>query len=113
VIAIAALAFTLAGIHVGSDRVIPVGYELSALAVTMGTSPGFTDRYPSFFHGQNVDITHVPAGIYDLVHRVNANLQLRELRYENDAASVRLRLSWIDGRPVVKLLRSCPASTVC
>ena len=35
-------------------------------ASTMGTSPGYTDRYPAFFHGQNVDITGVPAGIYDL-----------------------------------------------
>ena len=28
----------------------------------MGTTPGYTDRYPAFFHGQNVDITNVPPG---------------------------------------------------
>ena len=47
-----------------------------------GTSVGFTDRYPAFFHGQNVEITHVPPGDYVLVHRANPNLYLRELRYE-------------------------------
>ena len=81
--------------------------------VLMGTTPGYTDRYPAFFHGQNVDITGVPAGIYDVLHRVNAGMLLRELRYDNNAASVRIRLSWIAGRPSVKLLRSCPATATC
>jgi len=77
----------------------------------MGTTPGYTDRYPAFFHGQNVDISHVPAGIYDLVHRVNANMLLHELRYDNDIASVRIRLAWARGVPRVTLLRSCRAAT--
>jgi lysyl oxidase/WD40 repeat protein len=88
-------------------------YRPEATHVTMGTSPGFTDRYPAFFHGQNVDITGVPAGVYDLMHRVNASMQLHELRYENDAASVRLRLSWHDGTPNVRVLRSCQSSATC
>ena len=79
----------------------------------MGTSPGYTDRYPAFFHGQNVAITNVPAGIYDLSHRVNANLKLRELRYENDAASVRVKLSWHLGVPHVRVLRRCQTSATC
>jgi hypothetical protein len=49
--------------------------------------------------------------VYDLVHRVNASLGLRELRYDNDTASVRVRLTWSDGVPRVKLLRSCYAAT--
>jgi hypothetical protein len=88
-------------------------YHPEATHVTMGTSPGFTDRYPAFFHGQNVDITGVPAGVYDLMHRVNASMQLHELRYENDAASVRLRLSWRDDTPNVRVLRSCQSSATC
>ena len=31
-------------------------YDPQATSVTMGTTPGYTDRYPAFFHGQNVDI---------------------------------------------------------
>ena len=42
-------------------------YHPDATHVLMGTTPGYTDRYPAFFHGQNVDVTGVPAGIYDLV----------------------------------------------
>ena len=86
-------------------------FDPSALRVVMGTTPGYTDRYPAFFHGQNVDISHVPAGIYDLVHRVNANMLIHELRYDNDIASVRLRLAWTHGVPHVTVLRSCRAAS--
>jgi hypothetical protein len=79
----------------------------------MGTTPGYTDRYPAFFHGQNVDITGVPAGIYDLVHRVNKSMLLRELRYDNNVASVRVRLRWVAEAPKVTVLLSCTASATC
>jgi hypothetical protein len=79
----------------------------------MGTTPGYADRYPAFFHGQNVDLTKVPAGVYDLTHRVNATMKLRERRYDNDAASARLRLTWRGGYPSVRVLRSCPATVNC
>jgi hypothetical protein len=79
----------------------------------MGTTPGYTDRYPAFFHGQNVDVTGMPAGIYNLVHRVNASMLLHELRYDNDAASVRIRLRWVAGTPKVSVLRSCTAGASC
>jgi lysyl oxidase/WD40 repeat protein len=84
-----------------------------AAHVLQGTSLGYTDRYPGFFHGQNVDITAVPTGTYVLVHRVNANLLLEELRYDNDAASVRIRLTWRGGVPSVRVLRSCPDTATC
>jgi hypothetical protein len=86
-------------------------FHPAATRVVMGTTPGFTDRYPAFFHGQNVDVTGVPPGVYDLVHRVNASLGLRELRYDNDTASVRLRLTRHRGVPSVSVLRSCRAAT--
>ena len=88
-------------------------YNPQARRVVEGTSVGYTDRYPAFFHGQNDDITEVPAGVYDLVHRVNEGLGLHELRYENDAASVRIRLTWRGGVPRVTLLRSCQATSRC
>jgi Lysyl oxidase len=84
-----------------------------ATYVLEGTSRGYTDRYPAFFHGQNVDITRVPPGIYVLVHRANPNLLLHELRYENDAASVRIRIGRQLGRPTVIVLRRCDASASC
>jgi hypothetical protein len=88
-------------------------FNPEATPVLMGTTPGYTDRYPAFFHGQNIDITGVPAGIYVLTHRVNASMQLRELRYDNDAASVRIRLDRRKGYPSVRVLRTCPATATC
>jgi hypothetical protein len=88
-------------------------FHPEATHVLMGTTPGYTDRYPAFFHGQNIDITGVPNGIYVLTHRVNASMQLRELRYDNDAASVRVRLVWRAGYPRVRILRRCPATAIC
>jgi hypothetical protein len=84
--------------------------------VEQGSSPGYMDRYGAFFHGQDVDITAIPAGVYVLVHRTNATRLLRETRYSNDTASVRLRLTWPAGRaalPRVTVLRRCPASEFC
>jgi hypothetical protein len=88
-------------------------YHPEATRVVEGTSLGFTDRYPAFFHGQNVEITHVPAGVYVLVHRTNPQMLLQELRYENDAASVRLRLTWRRGTPRVQVLRVCQSTATC
>jgi hypothetical protein len=88
-------------------------FHPEATHVLMGTTPGYTDRYPAFFHGQNINITGVPNGIYVLTHRVNASMQLRELRYDNDAASVRVRLTWRAGYPTVRVLRKCPATATC
>ena len=77
------------------------------------TTPGYTDRYPAFFHGQNIDITGVPNGTYVLTHRVNASMQLRELRYDNDAASVLLSLHWQNGMPYLRVLAQCEDSARC
>jgi hypothetical protein len=88
-------------------------YNPDARSVVQGTSVGYTDRYPAFFHGQAVSITGVPAGDYVVVHRANPNLGLHELRYENNAASVRIRLTWPNGVPSVRVLRRCAASASC
>jgi Lysyl oxidase/WD40-like Beta Propeller Repeat len=91
-------------------------FEPGALAVQQGTSVGYTDRYPAYFHGQNLDVTRVPAGTYVLVHRTNPDLALSELRYENNAASLLVRFSWPHGRghrPAIRVLRTCPDSEWC
>ena len=46
--------------------------------VEQGSSLGYVDRYPAFFHGQDIDVTRVPAGIYVLVHRANPTRRVRE-----------------------------------
>ena len=88
-------------------------HEPGATGVEGGTSIGFSDRYHSGLDGQNVDITHVPAGEYVLAHRTNTRLLLKELRYTNNAASVRIRLSRPHGRPTVRVLRVCADSDRC
>jgi Lysyl oxidase len=91
-------------------------FETGRISVEMGTSIGYTDRYPGHFHGQSLDLLGVPAGEYVLVHRVNASRLIRELRYDNNAASLRLRIGWPHGphrAPSVRVLRSCPGSERC
>jgi hypothetical protein len=84
-----------------------------ALSVEQGTSIGFTDLYPAHFHGQNLELRGVPAGIYALVHRANPTQQLEEIDYTNNDASLRVRLSWVGGSPRVVTLRACEGSARC
>jgi hypothetical protein len=78
-----------------------------ARAVEEGASVGYTDRYPAFFHGQQLDITQVKAGRYWLVHRANEDFHLRESSYGDDAASLLVRITWRSGAPIVTPLRAC------
>ena len=81
-----------------------------------GISVGWGDDYDPHLEGQQIDVTGLRAGAYVLVHRVNPERRLRELRYDNNDASVRLRLTWPGGRnapPRVKVLRRCPGRASC
>jgi Lysyl oxidase/WD40-like Beta Propeller Repeat len=85
-------------------------FDPRATSVEEGASVGYTDRYPAFFHGQQLDVTHVAPGRYWLVHRANQGLGLREERYDNDVASLLVRITWPGGRhapPRVTPLRAC------
>lgn len=85
-------------------------FESKARAVEEGSSVGYTDRYPAYFHGQSLDITHVPAGRYWLVHRANADFHLRERSYADNAASLLVRIAWPGGHgaaPTISTLRRC------
>ena len=84
-----------------------------ALSVEQGTSIGFTDLYPPHFHGQNLELRGLPAGVYLLVHRANPTQQLEEVDYGNNDASLRIRLSWRGGMPHVATLRTCQSSADC
>ena len=79
------------------------------LSVFEGTSVRYVDIYPPEFHGQWIDVTGIRDGVYDLVHRVNPELALRELSYTNDAASARILLRGLS----VRVLKSCPGSAEC
>ena len=84
--------------------------------VEQGSSVGFTDRYPANYHGQNVDLTGLPARTYWLVHVANPFGGIRELTRANDKASVLIRLSWPHGQahtPVADVLRICEAAERC
>jgi len=87
-----------------------------ARTVDEGTSVGYTDRYPGFFHGQDIDITHLDPGLYVLVHRANPERRLREVRYSNNEASLLIRLTRASpktGLPDVRVLSRCPGSDWC
>ena len=78
-----------------------------ARKVVEGASVGYTDRSPAFFHGQQLDINGLTAGRYWLVHRANEDFHLRESRYDDNVASVLIRLTWRGGTPSVVPLRVC------
>ena len=85
-------------------------YEPGATSVAMAISVGYGDDYHAYLEGQSLDVTGLAAGQYELVHRVNADHRLREQRYDNNAASVRFRLSWPGGRgerPRARVLEHC------
>jgi hypothetical protein len=67
------------------------------LVLRQGLSPGFGDDYVPRLEGQHVDVTDVPEGRYRLVHRVNADLALRESDYTNNSASVVVVLERVGG----------------
>jgi hypothetical protein len=81
--------------------------------VTQGISVGFGDAYAPNLEGQYLPLNGLRAGRYVLVHRVNAGRGLREQRFDNNAASVLIRLRWRRGVPHVSLLARCPHSAKC
>jgi hypothetical protein len=82
-------------------------------AVREGISVGYGDFYAAHLEFQDLPLDGLRAGRYVLVHRVNADRRLREMRYDNDAASVLLSLRWRKGVPQVGVLASCPESARC
>jgi hypothetical protein len=83
------------------------------LQVSEGISVGYGDDYAPNLEGQLVGLSGLPRGRYVLTHEVNPSHRLRELRYDNNAASLLLSLHWVRGQPSVRVLASCDHSADC
>jgi hypothetical protein len=83
------------------------------LSVTEGISVGYGDDYAANLEGQLIGLTGLPGGRYVLTHQVNPARRLRELRYDNNAASLLLSVHWVRGVPSVRVLASCDHSADC
>jgi glucose/arabinose dehydrogenase len=81
--------------------------------VVEGISVGYGDTYAANLEYQELPLDGLPDGRYVLVHRVNEDQSLKELTYANNAASLLLDLRWRDGRPLVRVLASCPDTDRC
>jgi len=81
----------------------------AARFIREGISPGFGDDYVPAKEGQYVDVTHVAQGRYVLVHRANAERELRESSHANNAASVLLELRGLR----VRVIARCPRTASC
>jgi Lysyl oxidase len=81
-----------------------------------GIAVGWGDIYIPAKEGQAIDISGVPPGDYDLVHRFNAGRLLREADYSNDDSSLRIRLlppPAASGLPTVEVLETCETGIHC
>jgi Lysyl oxidase len=83
------------------------------LGVREGISVGYGDDYVANLEGQYLRLNGLRAGRYVLVHRVNADHSLREVSYDNNAASDLLRLRWRNGVPRIEILAVCPTTARC
>jgi Lysyl oxidase len=92
----------------------------SALAVTEGISVGWGDPYDPLKEGQDIPIdqSSVPAGDYNLVHRVNENTDgtpgpVLEQSFADNVASAWVRITWSNGMPAIAVLKSCTSTASC
>jgi hypothetical protein len=84
--------------------------------VREGISVGYGDNYLPHLEGQYLDITGLPAGRYELVHRVNGDRAIRESNYGNNAASIIIGIRWPRGMnqaPRIDVLRRCGHGVRC
>lgn len=79
------------------------------LSIREGISVGYYDDYNPLLEGQSFDVTDLEPGRYVLVHRVNADGDLRERSLDNNAASVLLELS----PGSVRVVARCPDTAEC
>ena len=95
-----------------------------ALELTEGISAGFADDYQSFHNGaplegQELELTRLKPGKYQLINRTNAAGRYREVTKANDASSVLFKLTWPkhDTRhtkpPKLTIVRRCPGKAKC
>jgi hypothetical protein len=86
------------------------------LSLRQGISVGYGDIYRPNLEGQSFDITGLPEGEYVLSQHVNAEQSLLETDYANNAASIRIRLTWPlgeEGMPGMETIARCPGTLDC
>jgi hypothetical protein len=83
--------------------------------VSEGIGAGGSDTYLGYLEGQYLllDPATTPAGDYLLVNRVNPTGALSEANGSDNAASVRLALTWSNGTPGMTITNRCAASIDC
>jgi lysyl oxidase len=87
-----------------------------ALRLLEGIAVGWGDIYIPAKEGQAIDISGIPPGDYDLVHRVNVGRLLHEADYSNDDSSMRISLlppAAPNGLPGVVVLKTCETGIQC
>ena len=85
-------------------------------SIREGISVGWGDNYVAHLEGQELELTSLEPGRYTLVHRVNADRDLRELDYTDNVASTAIDLSWPRGRkqpPRIDVVGRCPGTATC
>lgn len=87
--------------------------QTGLLRIREGISVGYGDDYDPFLEYQDLPLTGLADGRYVLVHRVNADGRLREISQDNNAASLLLDLRWNTGKPMIRILASCPDTDRC
>jgi hypothetical protein len=90
--------------------------DRSLVSLREGISTGYGDDYQPNLEGQSFDVTGLAAGEYVLTHVVNPGRRLRESDYDNNAASLRISLTWPQGTvapPTVATVAACPGSATC
>jgi lysyl oxidase len=83
------------------------------LRIREGISVGYGDDYKPSLEGQYLVIDGLATGRYLLVHRVNEERRLRELRVGNNVSSALLQLTITGGVPRVRVLARCVATATC
>jgi hypothetical protein len=88
--------------------------QTGRLRILEGLSSGFGDDYVPLLEGQYIDVTGLAPGRYLLVHSVNADRDIHEESYANNAASVLLELErGPNGKARVSVVATCPRSPTC
>jgi hypothetical protein len=85
-------------------------------SIREGISIGWGDNYVAHLEGQELEITSLEPGRYVLVHRVNADRDLRESDYTDNVASLAIELGWPRGRqqpPRIDVIARCPGTATC
>ena len=80
----------------------------------VGIDVGYADDYAAYLEGQYIDITHVPAGRYVVVHRADPQKRLVVGDRSDDVASTLIEIGARAGRgkvPSVTTLAKCAATS--